>query len=64
VAGEILEAWMAGEGLDELADPGSAFRGVTADAVRALASESFAGGRRVEAVIRGAEEPMVEGVHA
>ncbi|HEX6644856.1 MAG TPA: pitrilysin family protein [Gemmatimonadales bacterium] len=64
VAGEILEAWMAGEGLAELADPAAAFRRVTAEEVRALAEESVAGGRRVEAVIRGVEEPMVEGVHA
>jgi hypothetical protein len=30
VAGEILEAWLAGNGLGELADPGARFRAVTA----------------------------------
>ena len=63
VAGEILEAWLAGEGLAELEDPAAAYRAVTAEEVRALAEESLASGRRVEAVVRGVEEPMVEGVH-
>ena len=64
VAGEILEAWLAGEGLSELADPAAAYRTVTAEDVRLLAEECLAGGRRVEAVVRGVEASMVEGVHA
>ena len=64
VAGEILEAWLAGEGLGELENPASAFRKVTAEEVRMLAEECLAGGERVEAVVRGIEEPMAEGAHA
>ena len=33
VAGEILEAWVAGTGLGELQDPAAAYRAVTADDV-------------------------------
>ena len=64
VAGEILEAWLAGEGLSELANPAAAYRAVTAEEVHRLAEESLAGGRRVEAVVRGVEEPVIEGAHA
>ena len=64
VAGEILEAWLAGDGLSELANPAAAYRTVTAEDVRALAEECLADGRRVEAVVRGVEETMIEGAHA
>jgi zinc protease len=64
VAGEILEAWLAGTGLAELENPGAAYRAVTAEQVRELAEESLGSGRRVEAVVRGVEEPMIEGAHA
>jgi zinc protease len=53
VAGEIAEAWLVGDGLDELADPGARFRGVTPDAVRALAAQCLDPGRRVEGIVRG-----------
>ncbi|HET7599164.1 MAG TPA: pitrilysin family protein [Gemmatimonadales bacterium] len=53
VAAEILEAWLAGEGLAELADPGARFREVTADAVRAVAAASLDASRRAEGVVRG-----------
>ncbi|HEU5049331.1 MAG TPA: pitrilysin family protein [Gemmatimonadales bacterium] len=51
---EILEAWMIGEGIAELEDPGTAFRAVTAQAVQAVAAESLDPARRVEGIVRGA----------
>jgi zinc protease len=53
VAGEILEAWLVGTGLEELNDPAAPFRAVTGDAVRALAAQSFQPDARAEGVIRG-----------
>ena len=53
VAGEILDAWLLGDGLEETADPAAAFRAVTAEEVRAVAEASLGGGRRAEGVIRG-----------
>src|SRR6185312_10124358 len=38
VAGEILDAWIAGSGLAELDDPAAAFRAVTADDVMRIAT--------------------------
>ncbi len=53
VAGEILDAWLLGEGLEETDDPAAAFRAVTAEEVRTVAAASLGGGRRAEGVIRG-----------
>jgi predicted Zn-dependent peptidase len=53
VAAEILEAWVAGSGLGELADPGAAYRAVTAGDVLRVARRSLDPARRAEAVIRG-----------
>ena len=53
VAGEILEAWMIGEGLDDLADPAARYLGVTAEAVQRLAADSLDPARRSEGVVRG-----------
>ena len=53
VAGEILEAWFSGTGLEELVDPAAAYRQVTADAVRAVAHEHLDPRRRVEGLVRG-----------
>ena len=53
VAGEILDAWLIGEGLQEIEDPGAAYRRVTADAVREVASEYLGQGRHAEGVVRG-----------
>jgi len=50
---EIADAWMLGEGLDELEDPGAPYRRVTADAVWAVARESLQPHRRAEGVVRG-----------
>jgi zinc protease len=53
VAGEIVEAWIIGEGLQEIDDPGRRYRGVDADAVRAVADEYLDPARRVEAWCAG-----------
>ncbi|MBA3497997.1 MAG: insulinase family protein, partial [Gemmatimonadales bacterium] len=53
VAGEILEAWVAGTGLGELADPAAAFRAVTAEDVLRVAQRSLKLEQRTEGVVRG-----------
>ncbi len=53
VAGEILDAWVAGLGLGELEDPAARFRAVTADDVLRLAAECLVAERRAEGVVRG-----------
>jgi zinc protease len=53
VAGEILEAWLAGTGLEELEDPAAQYRAVTVEDVRRVAIESLDGLRRAEGVVRG-----------
>lgn len=53
VAGEIVEAWLTGDGLSELADPGAAYRSVTAEAVQALAARYLDESRRAEGIVRG-----------
>jgi predicted Zn-dependent peptidase len=61
VAGEIVEAWIIGEGLQEIDDPGRRYRGVDADAVRAVADEYLDPARRVEGVVRGTGLPPASG---
>lgn len=53
VAGEILEAWIAGTGLHELENPSARFRRVTADDILRVAARYLDGARRVEGVVRG-----------
>jgi zinc protease len=53
VAGELVEAWLIGEGLDELAEPGAAYRRVTAAQVQDVADRSLRPGARAEGVVRG-----------
>lgn len=53
VASEILEAWIAGSGLGELADPAAAYRAVTAEDVLRVARGSLDPARRAEGVVRG-----------
>jgi zinc protease len=53
LAGEILEAWLIGNGLEDLEDPGSAFRAVTADAVLQVARRNLDPSRKAEGVVRG-----------
>lgn len=52
VAGEILDAWLCGTGLDELVDPGAPYRKVTREEIRAMLARSLAG-QRAEGVVRG-----------
>jgi zinc protease len=53
LAGEILEAWLIGNGLADLENPGAAFRKVTADDVRRVAEQNLQPSRRAEGVVRG-----------
>jgi zinc protease len=60
VAGEILDAWIAGNGLADLADPEARYRAVTAADIRATAERILGGAggssatvSRAEGVIRG-----------
>jgi zinc protease len=53
VAGEILEAWLAGSGLEELADPAAPFRAVGAEDVQRVAAASLVPARKAEGVVRG-----------
>jgi zinc protease len=53
LAGEILEAWVIGNGLEDLEDPAAAFRGVDADAVLRVAQQYLRPSERAEGVVRG-----------
>ncbi len=53
VLGEIIDAWLLGEGLQELDEYERSIRGVTAADIQALAIEAFDEQRRVEGVVRG-----------
>lgn len=57
VAAEVLEAWISGTGLGELADPGAAYRAVTAADVLRVARGSLLPERRAEGVVRGTGAP-------
>jgi zinc protease len=52
-AGEILEAWLIGNGLVDLQDPGAAFRAVSADDVLRVAEGNLRPSERAEGVVRG-----------
>ena len=53
VAGEMLEAWLVGEGLTELEDPAAPFRAVSAADVQRMAAECLIPARRAEGVVHG-----------
>jgi zinc protease len=53
VMGEILDAWIAGRGLEELADPAAPFRAVGAEDVQRVAAESLDPALKAEGVVRG-----------
>ncbi len=55
VAADLLDAWLAGESLDEFEDPGAPYRRVTVDQVQAIAQEYLDPARRAEGVVRGRE---------
>ena len=53
VASEMLEAWLIGDGLGDIADPAAPYRGITAEQVRAVAERYLDPVRRAEGVVRG-----------
>jgi zinc protease len=53
LAGEILDAFLLGTGLDELADPAAPFRAVTREAVQEVAARCLVPALRAEGVVRG-----------
>lgn len=53
VAGEIVEAWIIGEGLQEIDDPGKRYRMVDAPQVMEIARRYLDPAVRVEGVVRG-----------
>lgn len=55
IAAEILEAWMNGDGLRELDDPGAPYRAITAEQVQATAVRSLTAEHHAEGVVRGRE---------
>jgi zinc protease len=52
VAGEIVDAWLAGTGLGELEDPGAAYLAVTPEEVHRVLEECLVADRRAEGVVR------------
>lgn len=53
LAGEMLEAWLIGNGLDDLEDPGAAYRSVTAEEVLRVARDNLNPLQRAEGIVRG-----------
>ncbi|HET6837775.1 MAG TPA: pitrilysin family protein [Gemmatimonadales bacterium] len=53
LAGEMLEAWLIGNGLEDLKDPGAAYRSVTAEDVLRVAQRNLDPELRSEGVVRG-----------
>jgi zinc protease len=53
LAAEMLEAWLIGEGLRDLEDPGAAFRAVTVQDLLRVAGENLDSEKKAEGVVRG-----------
>ena len=53
LAGEILEAWLIGNGLADLENPAAAYRAVSADAVLRVAQANLRPSAKAEGVVRG-----------
>ena len=53
LAGEILQAWLIGKGLEDLENPAAAFRAVNKDDVLRVAQRYLQPSSRAEGVIRG-----------
>ncbi len=53
LAGEILEAWLIGNGLDDLESPAAAFRAVSKEDVLRVAQRYLQPAMRAEGVVRG-----------
>ncbi len=62
VAAEILDAWIAGTGLEELEDPAAQYRAVSAADVQRVAATSLDGLRRAEGIVRGGGKLMPQPV--
>ncbi|MDQ6717828.1 MAG: insulinase family protein [Gemmatimonadota bacterium] len=58
ILGEMLDAWLFGAGLSELASYDDSVRAVTAAEIQRLAKESFKTNELVEAVVRGVERTV------
>lgn len=52
VAGDIVDAWLAGSGLEEVGTTAAAIASVTAEEIHAVVAESFDPDRRTEGVVR------------
>jgi zinc protease len=53
LAGEILEAWLIGNGLDDVENPAAAFRAVSKEDVLRVAQRYLQPAMRAEGVVRG-----------
>jgi zinc protease len=53
VAGEILEAWLSGNGLSDLENPAAAFKAVSAEEVLRVAHQHLRPSQRAEGIVRG-----------
>jgi predicted Zn-dependent peptidase len=53
VAGEILEAWVSGNGLGDLENTAAEFRAVTAEQVLRVAERHLRPEQRAEGIVRG-----------
>jgi zinc protease len=53
LAGEILQAWLIGNGLSDMENPAAAFRAVTVEDVLQVAQRYLVPGQRAEGVVRG-----------
>ena len=53
VVGEVVDAWLVGTGLDELADPGAGYRAVTAAAVAEVCRRYLGRDQRALGLVRG-----------
>jgi len=53
VAGEMLEAWLSGNGLSDLENPAATFRAVTAEEVLLVAEGHLRPSQRAEGIVRG-----------
>jgi hypothetical protein len=49
----MLEAWLTGSGLEDLRDPGAAYRSVTAEDVLDVAQRNLDPAQRSEGIVRG-----------
>jgi zinc protease len=58
VLADMLDAWLFGEGLHEIAQHDASVRAVTAADIQALANAYFDEGRRVEGIVRGEQRGM------